>query len=46
METGDVILIKDEDDVGECGAVTGEDMHVLAIECNVIIESSDVLTKT
>lgn len=35
METGDVILIKDEDDVGECGAVTGEDMHVLAIECNI-----------
>lgn len=31
VETADVILIKDEDDVGECGAVTGEEMHLLVI---------------
>lgn len=29
VETEDVILIKDEDDVGECGVVIGEDMHPL-----------------
>lgn len=43
METGDVILIKDEDDVGECGAVTGEDI-CMYLPLNAT--SSDVFTKT
>lgn len=35
VETEDIILIKDEDDVGECGAVTGDDIHLLVIECSI-----------
>lgn len=33
--TTDVILIKDEDDIEGCGAVTGENVHIFDFKCSI-----------
>lgn len=35
VETEDIILIKDEDDVGECEAAAGEDVHLFVNKCSI-----------